>query len=121
MRLHLAALAPLIIVTACMEAGQPATPSNTGSSTNITELAVGETTHLTVYLGKTCGVVPSFAEVEAQLPPSRIVTYSDGVVGQRNSRRCGGATDGRAVLATGLTAGEERLTYQAGTMTVVVK
>lgn len=120
MRSHLAALAPLLLVTACMGGAQTAGPLNEPRPQNVTELGVGETVHLTVYLGETCGVVPSFTEVEAQLPASRIVAYSDGGVGQRNSRRCGGATNGRIVLATGAASGNETLALQAGALSVRV-
>lgn len=120
MRIHIAALAPLFLITACMDGAQTAGPSSERSSRNITALSVGETVHLTVYLGETCGVVPSFADVEAQLPASRIVSFSDGGVGQRNSRRCGGATDGRVVLATGVATGAETQALQAGSISVVV-
>lgn len=88
---------------------------------NTTEVAVGETEHLTVYLDRQCGKVPSFADVSKELPHSKIIRYSDGGPGTRDSRRCNGVTEGRSVLATGIAPGLETHDYQAGRMTVIVK
>lgn len=114
------ALASLLFVSACSEGLPDSGSSQDRTSENLTELNLGATRHLTVYLGETCGVAPSFAEVEPQLPVSQIVTYSDGGIGTRNSRRCGGATDGRVVLATGIAPGTETHDFQAGLMSIVV-
>lgn len=119
MRLRI--VAPLFLTTALMDGAHAADPSSGRPSRNGAELRVGETVHLTVYLGETCGVVPSFAQVEAQLPASRILSFSDGGVGRRDNRRCGGATEGRVVLATGVAQGMETQVLQAGSISVIVR
>ncbi|QDL91487.1 hypothetical protein FDP22_06640 [Paroceanicella profunda] len=92
-----------------------------GAGRNQEVIAVGETKHLTVYIGDKCGAVPTFEEIEGRLPASQIISYSDGGVGERTSRRCGGTAPGRRILATGVQIGEETNVYEAGKLTVIVR
>lgn len=110
-----------LFISACANTTGTQQADTSKPSGNFEEISVGETKHLTVYIGDICGEAPSFAEVSKDLPPSSIVRYSDGGLGNRDSRRCGGEVEGRRILATGLAAGTETHRYEAGSLTIIVE
>jgi hypothetical protein len=72
------------------------------------ELAVGETRRLDAYRGETCDSgAPSWENVQARLPASAIIAYSDGGLSSRDSNACRKNVPTRAVDATGLRPGQE--------------
>lgn len=94
---------------------------------NVLELRVGETKHLTVYITEKGGKLdckakpPAWKTVKAKLPKSKIVTFSDGDLGPRTSRQCGGEVVGREIDATGVKPGKQVLKVQSGKLTVIVR
>jgi hypothetical protein len=86
------------------------------------ELRVGQTRHITAYRGDGCGApAPSFAAIEARLPRSQLIRYSDGGLSSRVSDQCKTRVPTRAVNGTGVKAGSEVKRYQSGTVAIVVK
>lgn len=93
-----------------------------GSADVTRELRVGQTAHITAYRADGCGApAPSFASIQARLPKSSIIRYSDGGLSSRVSNQCKGRVPTRAVNGTGLKAGSEVKRYQSGTVAIVVK
>lgn len=108
MRLAFAAVA--LLLQGCMDT--PAATTAIPASAERLTLAVGETKHLDAYRADDCGgAAPSWASVQARLPASSIVSYSDGGESSRDSRSCGRNVATRAVNATGVAAGTEVHTY----------
>jgi hypothetical protein len=64
---------------------------------------------------------PSFEEAKVKLPVTQLLTFSDGGVYERNSEHCGGAVPARAIFATGVKAGTEKLVILNWVITVIVK
>ena len=88
---------------------------------SIEKLRLGESKVLASYIGGDCAApAPSFAEIEGLLPDSKVVTYSDGGVGELDSTRCGGQIQGRQVLATAIKPGTEIKIFQASRVGVKV-
>ncbi|GAB4541126.1 MAG: hypothetical protein Tsb0019_40940 [Roseibium sp.] len=70
--------------------------------------------------GRCGGPPPDWEEVFAGLPQLSTGVWSDGGVGTRNSRACGGETPARAVVFTATDPGEERLTLYDDPITIRV-
>ncbi|MEX1663234.1 hypothetical protein AB4874_16565 [Thioclava sp. 15-R06ZXC-3] len=88
---------------------------------HVEKLKLGESKVLASYIGGDCnGPAPSFKDIEALLPDSKLVVYSDGGVGALNSQRCGGQIEGRQVLATAVKPGTEIKIFQASRVGVKV-
>ena len=109
------------LLAGCMDTATTETSTAIPASAERLELAVGQTAHLDAYRADTCGgAAPSWASVQARLPASAIVTYSDGGISSRDSRSCGTNVATRAVNATGIAAGTEVHTY-SDTIAVTVR
>lgn len=63
---------------------------------------------------------PTFANVQGDLPQSRLGTFSDGGAGVVQSVSCGKAVPGRAVKFTATAPGRENLTVYGDRFSVVV-
>ena len=71
-------------------------------------LKVGESAIIHGARGDECGPAPSWDVAEDMLPELVTGTLTDGGVGTRNSRQCGGRVPARAILFTATTAGTEQ-------------
>jgi hypothetical protein len=104
-------VAALSVLGACESGGGGATAqlSPIEYSRTIT-LNVGESAIIHAYRAQ-CGSAsaPSwdYTVGSGYLTPSSLGTYSDGGVGTRHSRSCGGATPARAIKFTAVTPGSE--------------
>ena len=104
-------IAALAALSACAEttATGGSGPRIPADATRVT-LAVGETARIDAIRADRCGdPAPSWGEVEPGLPPSRIISYSDGGLGSRDSQSCNGQVQTRVVNGTGTAAGTEVL------------
>lgn len=106
-----ASLPAIVLLSAC---------SNM-SDQKIVEIEIGQPENLTVYVAEDCGAAPSFADIEPSLPGSAIMRFADGGTGTGTSATCEGTVPGRIVEVTGLTAGTQKLDFQSGPITVIVK
>ncbi len=70
---------------------------------------VGETAIIHGARGNDCGPAPSWESAELLLPELVTGTLTDGGVGTRVSRQCGGRIPARAILFTATTAGTEQI------------
>lgn len=122
MRLPVVICLTAFVLQGCMETGGASTSApRIPSGAERLSLAVGQTAHLDAYRADSCGgAAPSWASVQARLPASSIVTYSDGGISSRDSRSCGTSVATRAVNATGIAAGTEVHTY-SDTIAVTVQ
>lgn len=86
-------------------------------------VAVGETKPIAAARQPKCLLkqAPAWEETKRRLPPTNLVTFADGGEHERMSVRCGGPVTARAVFATGVKSGSERMVIFGQTITVVVK
>lgn len=73
----------------------------------LTEIAVGQSAVIHGKRGRCAEQPPSWEEVLSDLPYLATGVWSDGGVGHRSSRACGGTTPARAVVFTATIPGEE--------------
>lgn len=71
-------------------------------------LKVGESAIIHGARGNECGPAPSWESAKELLPELVTGTLTDGGVGTRNSRQCGGRVPARAILYTALKVGTEQ-------------
>lgn len=86
-------------------------------------VAVGETKVLTAARPRKCtqNEAPSFEDTKLRLPNTDLLTYTDGGLRERFSRRCSSLKPARVILATGAKAGTYKLPVLGMTLTVIVK
>lgn len=85
-------------------------------------MKVGQTTVIHGVRGRSCtDPAPSWAEARATLPASSLGTFSDGGVGTRGSRSCGGSVPARAVRFKATKKGSEVVTIQGDSISVTVQ
>jgi hypothetical protein len=85
-------------------------------------LKVGQSTIIHGARGNACGApAPSWAEVAPTLPASSIGTVSDGGVGTRGSRSCGGNVPARAIRYKAIKKGAEVVTIQGDPISITVQ
>lgn len=86
----------------------------------LSEVTVGESVVVHAKRGRCGQQPPSWEETFAQLPALTTGIWSDGGVGFRVSRACGGATPARAVVFTATRPGEDRFTLYEDPITIRV-
>lgn len=86
-------------------------------------VSVGETKPIAAARSTKClfKEAPQWENTKRRLPPSSLVTFADGGAYERMSDRCGGPVPARAVFATGVKSGSERMVIFGQTITVIVK
>jgi len=86
----------------------------------LSELKIGESVVIHAKRGRCGEQPPSWEETFEYLPELATGIWSDGGVGYRVSRSCGGATPARAVVFTATRPGEERFMLYEDTITIRV-
>lgn len=87
----------------------------------VVELKVGQSMVVHGKRGRPCGAQPPpWPDVLKYLPELSIGVWSDGGVGFRISRACGGATPARAVVVTATRPGTEKFTLYEDPVTIHV-
>ncbi len=86
-------------------------------------VAVGETKPIAAARQRKClfKEAPEWENTKPRLPITGLVKFSDGGAYERDSNRCGGPVPARAVFATGVKVGSERVVIFGATITVIVK
>ena len=87
----------------------------------LSEVAVGESVVIHGKRGRCGEQPPSWEETFEVLPELSTGIWSDGGVGYRISRSCGGATPARAVVFTATRPGEERFMLYEDPITLRVR
>ena len=87
----------------------------------LSELKVGDSVVIHAKRGRCGEQPPSWEQVFEYLPESLTGIWSDGGVGYRVSRSCGGATPARAVVFTATRPGEERFMLYEDPITIRVE
>lgn len=82
---------------------------------------VGEAVIIHGLRGRACGDAPSWATTQARLPNLQTGTLSDGGVGTRYSRQCGGRVPARAILFTPTTPGVEQTSLFGDEINITVR
>jgi hypothetical protein len=86
----------------------------------LAEVSVGESVVIHAKRGRCGQQPPSWEETFAHLPALATGIWSDGGVGYRVSRACGGATPARAVVFTATRPGEDRFMLYEDPVTIRV-
>lgn len=86
----------------------------------LSEVKIGESVVIHAKRGRCGEQPPSWEETFAYLPELATGIWSDGGVGYRVSRSCGGATSARAVVFTATRPGEERFMLYEDSITIRV-
>jgi hypothetical protein len=86
----------------------------------LAEVTVGESVVIHAKRGRCGQQPPSWEDTFAQLPALTTGIWSDGGVGYRVSRACGGATPARAVVFTATRPGEDRFMLYEDPVTIRV-
>ena len=85
-------------------------------------LQVGESAIIYGVRGWNCGqAAPSWVEIAKQLPVTTTGKFSDGGLGTRPSRSCGGPMPARAVQYTATASGNEQFTLFNDPVNIEVK
>ncbi len=86
-------------------------------------IGVGESKLITAARPRKCTEkeAPIFENTKIRLPVSELISYSDGGVYERFSRRCNVLMPARAIIATGVTKGTAKLLILGAELTVLVK
>ena len=84
-------------------------------------LEVGQSAVIYGVRGKCGQAAPSWEEIAAQLPNITTGKFSDGGVGTRYSRGCGGTTPARAIQLTATSPGREQLMLFQDPVNIEVK
>ena len=86
-------------------------------------LSIGESKLITAARPRKCleKEAPTFDDTKLRLPPNDLITYSDGGVYERFSRKCDVNMPARAVLAVGVKKGSQKLLILGNQLTVIVK
>jgi hypothetical protein len=99
----------------------PAAAQNIPTNLNVS-LRVGQSTIIHGVRGRACGSpAPSWAETMATLPGSQIGAFSDGGIGTRTSRVCGGTVPARAIRFKATRKGSEVVTVQGDPVSITVR
>ncbi|MBX3547430.1 hypothetical protein [Chelatococcus sp.] len=84
-------------------------------------LKIGQSVIVHGIRGRTCSDgAPSWSQAKAELPSSSLGSFSDGGVGTRNSRACGGMVPARAVRFKAIRKGSEVLNIQQDPISVTI-
>ncbi len=86
-------------------------------------LGVGETKPFAAVPGRKCleDVPPSFETAKLRIPPTDLMSFSDGGLGERFTRRCGGLMKARVIFATGTKPGTQKMIAFFANLTIIVK
>lgn len=84
-------------------------------------LDVGQSTVIHGERGKCGQNAPDWETVATSLPTLSTGKFSDGGLGTRYSRQCGGATPGRAIRFTATTPGTEQIQLYGDTIRIEVR
>lgn len=87
----------------------------------LSEVKIGESVVIHAKRGRCGEQPPSWEEVFEYLPELATGVWSDGGIGYRVSRSCGGATPARAVVFTATRSGEERFMLYEDPITIRVE
>ena len=99
----------------------PVAAQNIPTNLNVT-LRVGQSTIIHGVRGRACGApAPSWGEAAATLPSSQIGTFSDGGIGTRSSRVCGGSVPARAIRFKATKKGSEVVNVQGDPVAITVR
>lgn len=99
----------------------PATAQNIPTNLNVS-LKVGQSTIIHGNRGRACGSpAPSWEQTTSTLPPTQLGTFSDGGVGTRSSRACGGNVPARAIRFKAMKKGTEVMNLYGDPVTVTVR
>lgn len=71
--------------------------------------------------GRNCGQAPDWENAKKQLPELETGVLSDGDIGTRFSRQCGGRVPARAILFTATTPGIEQIALYGDPITITVR
>lgn len=83
-------------------------------------LKVGETAVIHGARGECGKPAPEWSQVIRKLPPVALGSFSDGGLGERKSRSCGGPTPARAIRFTATKAGAEQILVEQDPITITV-
>ena len=99
----------------------PATAQNIPTNLNVS-LKVGQSTIIHGMRGQACGApAPSWAQTAATLPNIQIGTFSDGGIGTRGSRSCGGNVPARAIRFKATKKGSQVVNLYGDLVTITVQ
>jgi hypothetical protein len=99
----------------------PVAAQNIPTNLNVS-LKVGQSTIIHGMRGQACGAAaPSWAQVASSLPSTEIGSFSDGGIGTRSSRVCGGNVPARAIRFKATRRGSEAVNVQGDLVSITVR